>query len=81
MSRTLRALCALAITAATLGAVASGEYSWDKPGMAVIQGEPSWGAAPPSGAVTLGEPSWGGAPPAVAGESSGSVTSFNGTEA
>lgn len=60
MSRTLRALCALALAGAALGAAASvGEPSWERVPVAVSvadQGEPSWEAVGPFAAA--GEPSW-----------------------
>ncbi len=66
MSRTLRALCALAIAAAALGAVVSGEPSWGSSradAVMAVANEPSWGTASKGAlAGTLGEPSWGAAP-------------------
>ncbi|MEW1549643.1 MULTISPECIES: hypothetical protein [Streptomyces] len=64
MSRTLRALCALALAGAALGAAGfTGEPSWERVPAAVAaadQGEPSWEVGGPFAAATAddGEPSW-----------------------
>ncbi|MGW4032481.1 hypothetical protein ACWEFL_24745 [Streptomyces sp. NPDC004838] len=69
MSRTVRALCALALAAAALGAVAySGEPSWEARSVGTVtagsQGEPSWESAAPDtawGGNLPPDTSWGGA--------------------
>lgn len=69
MSRTLRALCAFALAAAALGAVASGETSWS--GTSPDTVATAQAASVPTGQVAgiPPEPSWGASAPAkVAGD-------------